>query len=92
MVYTIDNINKVLGYKTWSDTRKIDELFRFDCDMHCNLGTDSTKAEKLEVRKASRKLYLAIKTIDIKMGTLLIQTMDSNTTKPPIKNDRTISV
>ena len=40
MVYTIDKINKVLGYKTWSDIKKIDELFKFDCDMHCNLGNN----------------------------------------------------
>ena len=52
--------------------------------MYCNIGTDSTKAEKLEVRKVSRKIYTAIKTIDKNMGVLFLQTMDLDKPKGPL--------
>lgn len=84
MVYTTTDIDKVLGYKTWSNRRKQDELLRMDCNMYCNVGSDSTKAEKLEVRKISRKIYTAIKTIDNSMGTLFLQTMDLDKPKGPL--------
>jgi len=84
MVYTIVDIEKVLGYKTWSVRKKQDELLRMDCNMYCNIGRDSTKAAKLEVRKASRKIYTAIKTIDNNMGTLFLQTMDLDKPKGPL--------
>tara|TARA_R100000935_G_C2831725_1_gene165484 strand:+ start:1031 stop:1279 length:249 start_codon:yes stop_codon:yes gene_type:complete len=77
MVFTIKDIDKVLSYKTWSNRKKEDELLKVDCTMYCNLGKDSTRNEKLEVRKASRKIYLAIKQINPTMGTLFLQTMDS---------------
>ncbi len=44
MVYTTTDIDKVLSYKTWSNKRKSDELLRMDCNMYCNLGSDSTKS------------------------------------------------
>jgi hypothetical protein len=84
MVYTITDIDKVLGYKTWSDKKKQDELLRMDCNMYCNIGIDSTKAEKLEVRKVSRRIYTAIKTIDKNMGVLFLQTMDLDKPKGPL--------
>jgi hypothetical protein len=83
MVYTISDIEKVLGYKTWSVKRKQDELLRMDCNMYCHVGTDSTKAEKAEVRKISRKIYSAIKTINHSMGTLFLSTMDQRVNKTP---------
>jgi len=61
MDYTIKDIEKILEFKTWSDRRKIDELLRMDCDMYTNLGIDSTKKEKSEVTKNSRRIYKAIK-------------------------------
>lgn len=77
MVYTTSDIAKVLNYKTWSAEKKQDELLRMDCNMYCHIGTDSTKAEKSEVRKTSRKIYLAIKTINHSMGVLFLTTMDN---------------
>jgi hypothetical protein len=44
--------------------------------MYANLGIDSTKKDKVEVTKASRKIYLAIKSLNRNMGTLFLQAMD----------------
>jgi len=57
-------IDKILGYKTYSDRRKVDSLLEMDANLYCNLGTDSTKTEKKEVERCSRKLYKAIATIN----------------------------
>ena len=84
MVYTTNDIDKVLGYKTWSNKKKEDELLRMDCSMYCNLGSDSTQAEKYEVKKVSRKIYLAIKTFNNNLGVLFLQQMDSNKSKEPL--------
>lgn len=77
MDYTINDIDKIIEFKTWSDRRKIDELLRMDCEMYTNLGIDSTKKEKSEVTKNSRRIYKAIKTIDQKMGQTFLLAMDS---------------
>ena len=77
MDYTINDIDKILEFKTWSDRRKIDELLRMDCEMYTNLGIDSTKKEKSEVTKNSRRIYKAIKAIDQKMGKTFLLAMDS---------------
>ena len=71
----------VLHYKTWNTKKKVDELLRMDCSMYCNLGSDSSKSDKGEVRVSSRKIYLGIKSIDESTGTLFLQTMDSNKNK-----------
>ncbi len=77
MDYTTNDIDKILEFKTWSDRKKIDELLRMDCEMYTNLGIDSTKKEKSEVTKNSRRIYKAIKTIDQKMGQTFLLAMDS---------------
>ncbi len=83
MVYTTNDIEKILGYKTWSVKRKQDELLRMDCNMYCHVGLDSSKAEKEEVRKVSRKIYTAIKSINHSLGTLFLTTMDQRANKKP---------
>ena len=45
--------------------------------MYTNLGTDSLKKERDEVRKKSRYIYRAIAKIDPKTGKGLIYSMDS---------------
>mgnify|MGYP003112354759 FL=1 len=50
MVYMIDDVDKILEFKTWNDKRKIDELLRIDCKMYTNLGSDSSKTERAEVK------------------------------------------
>jgi hypothetical protein len=84
MVYTVTEIEKVINYKTWSDKRKMDKLLFMDCSMYCNLGTDSTRKEREEVKKTSRKIYTAIKSINFNMGVLFLQTMDQKNRKEPL--------
>ncbi len=55
---------------------RIDTLLEIDATMYTNLGSDSTKAEKLEVKKNSRLIYKAIKDLDLETGKLLIQHQD----------------
>ena len=69
-------IDKILNYKTYTDRMKIDALLEIDCNNYANLGSDSTKAEKLEVKKQSRQIYRAIKTINPAMGERFLRTMD----------------
>ena len=58
-----ETIRKITGYKTWSVKRKVDELLRIDSYMYTNLGLDSTKKEKAEVKSISKKIYRAIASI-----------------------------
>ncbi len=78
MEYKINDIEKIKEFKSWSERKKIDELLRIDCNMYTNLGTDSTKAERLEVKKNSRRIYRAIKNINQKMGEPLLVAMDKD--------------
>ena len=59
-----------------TDKEKIDKLLEFDCNMYTNLGTDSTKTEKLEVKRMSKKIYRAIQDINEAIGKSLLQSMD----------------
>jgi hypothetical protein len=59
-----------------TDKEKIDKLLEFDCNMYTNLGIDSTKTEKLEVKRMSRKIYKAIQGINEAIGKSLLQSMD----------------
>ena len=69
-----DKILKILGYKTWSDKRKVDALLEIDVNMYTNLGTDSTKTERSNVARDSRFIYRAIKSIDETLGKQLLRT------------------
>ena len=33
-----DRADKIMGYKTWSDAKKIDGLLEVNADQYCNLG------------------------------------------------------
>jgi len=77
MEYTIEDIEKIESFKTWSDRKKVDELLRIDCNMYTNLGSDSTKTEKENVKRNSRRIYRVIKGIDNKIGKELLNAMDS---------------
>lgn len=69
-----DRVLKILTYKTWTDRKKIDALLEIDANMYTNLGTDSTKTEIRETKKASRFIYRAIKSIDENIGKDLLRT------------------
>jgi hypothetical protein len=59
-----------------TDKEKIDKLLELDCNMYTNLGIDSTKTEKQEVKRMSKKIYRAIQNINEAIGKSLIQAMD----------------
>ena len=71
-----EQVNKIVNYTSVSDKEKINRLLELDCNMYANLGIDSTKTEKLEVKKQSRTIYRAIKEIDAAMGRSLLEHMD----------------
>jgi hypothetical protein len=71
-----NNIDKILGYKSWGNRRKIDSLLEMDCIMYTELGVDSTKKERDDVKKMSRKIYKAIKSIDPLIGGPMLSSMD----------------
>jgi len=73
MAYTIDDIDKILGYTSWKDKKKIDTLLEIDADLYTNLGKESSKTQVENVKKASKKIYKAIKTIDEYTGRLLLR-------------------
>jgi hypothetical protein len=66
-------IDKIMSYTSVSDREKINRLLELDCNMYANLGSDSTKAEKLEVKKQSRAIYRAIKQLDESVGRSLLE-------------------
>tara|TARA_R110000782_G_scaffold41856_1_gene95624 strand:- start:1091 stop:1318 length:228 start_codon:yes stop_codon:yes gene_type:complete len=72
MSYTIDDIDKIIDFKTWSAQDKIDELLRIDCKQYTNLGIDSTKTEIELTKRNSRKIYRLIKSVDKEMGEYLL--------------------
>ena len=67
-----DRVLKIVGYKTWSDKRKIDALLEIDATMYTNLGIDSTKTDRENTRRDSRFIYRAIKSIDELLGKELL--------------------
>jgi hypothetical protein len=78
MEQTTNYIEKVLGYKTWTDKRKVDALLEYDCNMYTNLGSDSTKTQVQDVKKKSRAIYRAISKIDSSDGKKLLYHMDKD--------------
>jgi CRISPR/Cas system CSM-associated protein Csm2 small subunit len=75
-MYTINDIEKILNFKTWDDKKKIDELLQIDARIYANQGIDSTKVEKENGKIKSRKIYKAIKEIDKSLGDSFLQLMD----------------
>ena len=53
------------------------KLLKLDCNMYTNLGSDSSKAERLEVKKNSKFIYKQIKGIDEVSGNLLLKSLDA---------------
>ena len=76
MVYTIEDIERIVEFKTWSDRKKIDELLRIDCSLYCNLGTDSSPNDKTQVKKTSRKIYQNIRKVDKRIGEGFLTAME----------------
>jgi len=71
MIYTYKDISKIVGFKTWSEKKKLNTLLKIDAFMYCNLGLESTSLEKKKVKLISRKIYKAISIINPLFGYLL---------------------
>ena len=56
---------------------RTDKLLKLDCNMYTNLGSDSSKAERLEIKKNSKFIYKQIKGIDETSGNLLLKSLDA---------------
>jgi hypothetical protein len=70
-------IEKILSYKTYTDKKKVDSLLHQLAILWQNTGTDSTKTEINDVKKKSRMIYRAIKTIDPVLGASFLTTADA---------------
>ena len=73
MSYNVNVIDKILGFKTWTDRQKVDALLKIDCFMYTELGADSLKKEIEEVHKKSRKIYQAIKSVNPEEAKILLR-------------------
>ena len=76
MAYSQEIIDKIFNYKTLSNKEKIDKLLEIDVTQYANCGLDTTKADKLIVKKNSRYIYRTIKKIDETIGKLLLEHQD----------------
>lgn len=56
--------------------QRTDDLLQLDAIQYTNLGTDSHKYEKLQVKSDSKYIYKQLKTIDPTLGEQLITAMD----------------
>ena len=56
MIYRVEDIDKILGFSSWSIKKKIDTLLEIDADMYCNMGKETLKTHKEETKRKSKKL------------------------------------
>lgn len=75
MEYNYNDIEKVLGFTSWSDKKKIDQLFKIDSDLYTNLGSDSTDKERVSVERKSKRIYKEISKIDPVIGSELLRSI-----------------
>lgn len=75
MEYNYNDIEKVLGFTSWSDKKKIDQLFKIDSDLYTNLGSDSTEKERASVERKSKRIYKEISKIDPVIGSELLRSI-----------------
>jgi hypothetical protein len=75
MEYNYNDIEKVLGFTSWSDKKKIDQLFKIDSDLYTNLGSDSTDKERASVERKSKRIYKEISKIDPVIGSELLRSI-----------------
>tara|TARA_R100001463_G_scaffold3730_3_gene14833 strand:+ start:432 stop:668 length:237 start_codon:yes stop_codon:yes gene_type:complete len=76
MIYSKQLIDKILNYKTISKRGKIDRMLAVDANQYCNLGIDSTIAEKKQVWQNSKYIYQAIKKINNELGSKFLLYQD----------------
>jgi CRISPR/Cas system CSM-associated protein Csm2 small subunit len=76
MRYNVNDIQKILDFTSWNDKKKIDTLLEIDATLYCNMGLETTKTQRQETKRGSRRIYNAIKQIDSVMGQELLHFMD----------------
>ena len=76
MKYDEQIIKKTVACICKNKKYRIDKLLEMDAIQYCNLGKDSPKAEKLEVKKRSKNIYKAIFKIDNVLGKSLLEAQD----------------
>jgi len=55
---------------------RTDKLLELDCNMYTNLGIDSTKEERLEVKENSKHIYKCVRGINEEVGKVLTEYID----------------
>ena len=63
----------ILVVLRYSQKKKIDTLLQIDADLYTNLGKESSKSQIENVKRASKKIYKAIKKVDEYQGRLLLR-------------------
>ena len=76
MEYNIEDIDKILNFKTWSNKKKIDTLLFIDCTLYANMGKESTQTERQSTKTNSKRLYKAIGKIDASIGKQILNSLD----------------
>jgi CRISPR/Cas system CSM-associated protein Csm2 small subunit len=76
MEYNVEDIDKILNFKTWSNKKKIDTLLFIDCTLYTNLGKESTQTERQSTKIKSKRLYKAIGKIDASIGKQILNSLD----------------
>lgn len=71
-----DEVQRIAEDFNKSIRERVESLLEMDTNMYTNLGSDSTKSEKEEVKKKSRIIYRAIKELDPHVGAQLIYYQD----------------
>lgn len=61
----MEAIEKILNNKKLSDQAKYNALMELDATNYTNLGIDSNKSEKAEAKRNSRKIYKAVKGLNV---------------------------
>ena len=55
---------------------RTDALLKLDCNLYTNLGIDSSKEEKEEVKELSRFIYTRVALLDEDSGKVLLEAFD----------------
>lgn len=56
---------------------RTDLLLKLDCDLYTNLGIDSSKEEKEEIKEISKFIYTRVALIDETSGKILLKAIDT---------------
>lgn len=76
--FKFDKFFKSVGTMKADDPYKRDMLLQLDATLYMNLGKDSVRKEKDEVRKRSRQIYREIRLYDKEMGDSFLKHQDKS--------------